>query len=213
MSVQSIRLQISNYQPVDRGLIHQTHSKGHNFKMIDKLNLQSRETASKIAFQAVLERALLNKKYWDELLDKLRKMGGGGGGSDLRFDRIAVSMQLMNFLSNKTIYAMVKNFTQEFLKSMDNFLNKSHIFNQNVFVAGMQKIVGTVFNGITNIISLITRRDAPSGRLYSRTSNVLLSLAGAMSFQINKLKEILEKELKRFLKKLKITLLDFFAEQ
>jgi len=168
---------------------------------------------------AYLERSLLEKKYWDDLLEKLRKMGGGGG-SDPRFDRIAVSMQLMNFLGDKQIQAMVQNFAKEFLKTLDNFSIKLSSVNQNIFVSWFQKIGNVIFNGLPNIISLITRRDAPTGRLYNAT-NHFLSIISVIAFQLNKLKEILGEDLKELVRKLDVkskmkrikqALLDFFLE-
>lgn len=176
-------------------------------------NDQSQALASKIAFQANMERALLNQKYWDELLEKLRKMGGGGGGgNDTRFDRIAVSMQLMSFLSNKTIQAMIKNFNGEFLKLMNNISNHFQGANQNVFVASLQKFGKAIFDGFANIISLIVRRDAPTARLDDAIPQ-LLSFVGMLSFQLNKLKELMKKlDIKGKLKKIKNVILDFFVE-
>ena len=176
-------------------------------------NDQSQVLASKIAFQANMERSLLNQKYWDELLEKLRKMGGGGGGrNDTRFDRIAVSMQLMSFLSNKTIQAIIENFNKEFLKLMNNISNHLQSTNQNVFVASLQKFGKAIFNGFANIISLIIRRNAPLTRLYDAIPQ-LLSFVGMLSFQLNKLKELMKKlDIKGKLKKIKNVILDFFVE-
>ena len=79
MTIQATKINVGAYRGMPKDFIQQTIS-------------------SKIAQQAAMERALLNQKYWDELLEKLRKMGGGGGGGgDSRFDRVVVSMQLMNF--------------------------------------------------------------------------------------------------------------------
>ena len=182
-----------------------------------QLNYQAK-IASKIAFQASMEKAQLNQQYWDELLKKLRR--SGGGGSDPKFDRIKVSMQLMNFLSNKNIQAMLRNFNFEFLKLPSNSFNPHHGINQNVFVLGLQKFSNVIFNNITNMILLIVRRDAPLGRLYGAANRLVFGIESFI-FQFNKLKEILEQEFKETirkldvkeeLKKIKTVILDFFVE-
>lgn len=158
--------------------------------------------------QAYIDKALLEKKYWDDLLEKLRKSGGGGGGSDPRFDRIAVSMQLSNFLSNKQIKAIFNNFTKEFLTLANNILNQIQSSNKNVFVSDLQKIGKMFLNGLQNVISFIIRRDVATLRLYNASQH-LLSLIGVLSFQLNKLKKILEKDLKELIGKLNL-ISDFF---
>ena len=190
-----------------------------NLKLVSSNKFdESRAVASKIAFNAQMERTLLNNQYWNDLLEKLRKAGGGGGGGS-QFDRVTVSMQLMSFLSDKTIQAMLKNFNSEFSKQTNNFLNQLQNTNQNVFQNIIQKIGNVILNGVTNIMSLIVRRDAPTVRLYTALTQ-LSSLIGIISFQLNKLKEILEEDLKELIRKLDVkgkirkikgALLDFFV--
>ncbi len=199
-----------------RGLPRQTQVRTKpNLRLV--INNQLQTNASKAAFNAGMERAQLNQKYWNDLLEKLRKAGGGGGGgNDNRFDRIAVSMMLSNFLSNKTIQAMLRNFGVE-LFDTNNIANQTRNANQ-IQTGNVLQVIGKfAFNHLTNAISLIVRRDAPAGRLYSQFS----ALAGILSFQMNKLKEILEEDLKEFIKKLdvkekmkkiKTFVLDFFVE-
>ena len=188
-----------------------------NLRLVSNNQLQT--NASKAAFNASMERAQLSQKYWEELLEKLRRAGGGGGGNDKKFDRIAVSMMLSNFLSNKTIQAMLRNFGVELfgLKNVSNHINNA---NQNIFINVIQNIGKIVLNCLTNTISLIIRKDAPVGRLYTALSQ-LSSLIGLISFQMNKLKEILEEDLKECIKKLdvkekmkkiKTFVLDLFVE-
>ena len=193
-------------------------TKRPNLKLISNNQLQT--NASKAAFNTSMERAELSQKYWEELLEKLRRAGGGGGGgNDKRFDRIAVSMMLSNFLSNKTIQAMLRNFGVE-LFSLNKIPNQINNVNKNVFITVIQNIGTVILNGVTNIMSLIVRRDAPTVRLYT-ISTQLFSLIGILSFQLNKLKEILEEDLKEFIKKLDVKekmkkiqtfILDFFVE-
>ncbi len=187
-------------------------------KLISNNQLQT--NTSKAAFNTSMERALLSQKYWDELLEKLRRAGGGGGGgNDKRFDRVAVSMMLSNFLSNKTIQAMLQNFGVE-LFDLNQILNQSKNVNQNVSLNIIQNIGKMILNNLTNAISLIIRRDVPSARLYTALIQ-LSSLIELISFQLKKLKEILEEDLKEAIKKLdvkekmrkiKAALTDFFVE-
>ena len=187
-----------------------------NLRLVDN----SKVISSKISFQASMEKAMLSQKYWDELLEKLRKGGGGGGGGDTRFDRVAVSMQLMNFLSDKTIQAMLRNFTGEILNLTGNPSGQIQNTNQNPLANVIQRIVSMISLGMTNAFVLIIRRDVPSARLYTVLTQLPV-LIGILSFQLNKLKEILEEDLKEFIKKLdvkekirkiKAIVLDFFVE-
>ena len=187
-----------------------------NLRLIDN----SKVISSKIAFQASMEKAVLSQKYWNDLLEKLRKGGGGGGGGDTRFDRVAVSMQLMNFLSDKTIQAMLRNFTGEILNITGNISGQIQNASQNLLVKAIQKIGSMISLSMTNVISFIIHRDMPSARLYVVSTQLSL-LIGILSFQLNKLKEILEEDLKEFIKKLdvkekirkiKTAVLDFFVE-
>lgn len=208
-----------------RGLPWQAQNPGSSYalrKYVSDLVLNrnadfAKSVTSKVAYETALARSLENKKFWDELLEKLRRSGGGGGGSDKRFDRIAVSMMLTNFLRNKTIEAMIRNFNTEF-GSIFKQIDVKIPINVHVLFANMQKIGNVILKGLTNIISLIIRRDAPMGRLYT-VSPWMSSLATLLSFHLNKLKEILEEDLKGFLKnldikekikKIKEVLADFF---
>src|SRR3989338_833942 len=186
-----------------------------NLKLIDT----GRAIASKAAFEASLQRSQLSQKYWDELLEKLRKAGGGGGGSS-NFDRVTVSMQLMNFLSNKAILAILKSFNVEFLKLTNNISEQLQKPSQNQFLAVIQKIGFTIFSGIAFIVATVIRKgllqQAPTGMKLQ-----IPALAVSVSFQLNKLKEILEEELKELIKKLdvkekirrlKASVTDFFVE-
>ena len=181
-------------------------------------NNQLQTNTSKAAFNASMERAQLSQKYWEELLEKLRKAGGGGGGgNDKSFDRIAVSMMLSNFLSNKTIQAMLRNFGMELFGS-NKISNQINNINQNATTNVIQ-IIGKFIFGI-----IIGSRDLPwqvSTATIKSLSNNLIGILGAFSLQMNKLKEILEEDLKEFIKKLdvkekmkkiKTFILDFFVE-
>lgn len=159
----------------------------------------SKTIASKIAFEASMQRAIQNQKYWDELLEKLRKSGGGGGPSSSRFDRIAVSMMLTNFLSNKNVQAILRNIRNEFINLNKEISSQLKNPSQNVFTR------------IAKIITLIGGRDVPLERLYNVSQNLFKSIGKIIkqipaiifliAFQLNKLKEILEKELREMIKK------------
>lgn len=185
------------YKPVSN------YTRRGNLQLVDLDSLtKSRDIASKAAYETSLMKALENKKFWDELLEKLRKSGGGGGGSR-KIDKILTSLMFANFLSNKTIQAILKNFNLEFLKLTKNISSQPLGINQNPIVIGLQKVGTVVFNQVINMISLITSRDAATLRLYDITRRVSI-LAGMISFQLNKLKEVLEEELKELITKLDV---------
>ena len=167
-----------------------------NLKLIDT----GRSIASKIAFEASMQRAQLNQKYWDDILQKLRKAGGGGGGS--RFDRIIVSMQLMNFLSNKTIQAMLRNFIGDMNESRSSHKNILDI-NSSSSVSIPQKIGNIILRGLSIMFLLSVRTNALFGRLHG-TTHKISHFVSILSFQLNKLKELLEEDLKESIKKLDV---------
>lgn len=157
--------------------------------------------ASKTALNASMERAALNQKYWDELLEKLRKAGGGGGGNDNRFDRIAVSMMLNNFLSNKIIQAILRNFGVE-LFDANKISNQMNNGNQ-IQTGSIIQMIGKIIAGIVIGIGRGLPWQASTGAI-KPIINHLSGILSTLSFQMNKLKEILEEDLKEFIKKLDI---------
>ncbi len=168
-----------------------------NLRLIDT----GKAIASKIAFETSMQKAQLNQAYWDELLEKLRKFGGGGGGGS-SFDKIATSMRFMNFLSDKTIQAMLRNFTSNFTKAFDGMINNSQIQNQNVIISIVQSI-GKSMIGILNVGRNLPWQISTVAVMKS-ISNLIPALAQILSFQLNKLKEILEESLKEFIRKLDV---------
>lgn len=178
----------------------------------------NKSITSRANFEATIERAMLNQKYWEELLEKLRKMGGGGGGSDLRFDRIKVSMQLMNFLSNKTIQAIIRNFNEIFLPLIFKSINPSIKLMQNIFINVVQKFMQ---KAVESLVPNISTNIQNIKRAIRSLSNQLNAFAIALAFQLNKLKEILDEEFKKSIrkfdvnekiKKLKDLLIEFFVD-
>ena len=213
MAVELNRSQVA-YKPI-RSSVYQPQRP--NLRLV--LNNQLQANASKAAFNASMEKASLSQKYWNELLEKLRKAGGGGGGNDNRFDRIAVSMMLSNFLNSKTIQAMLRNFSSEMF-GLNNIPNQINNSSQIQIGNIMQTIGKSILTGMTNLLSLMVPRDATTGRLHP-TLNQLSTLISLLSFQLNKLKELLENDLKETIKKLdvkeklkkvKTFVLDFFVE-
>ena len=180
----------------------------------------SKSIASDSSFKAAMQRVLVEKKIWEDFLEKLRKSGGGGGGSLRRIDRIAVSFMLMNFLSDKTMKALMQNFNIEFLKQLAfsddkpihsptvNFISQVTFFIANTAASILASVVNSpVIQNVGNMLSALVKG--------------ISSLAIAFSFQLNKLKELLEKELneairkldfKEKLRKLKEIVADFFIE-
>ena len=165
-----------------------------------------------------MERAILNRQFWDELMEKLRKAGGGGGGS-LDFDRIKVSMQLISFLSNKTIQAMLNNLKFEVFGTSNNVLNK--VSTQSNFAGNViQFVTSFTLNIISSLIGNLGKI-VNIQNISKSVTNTLSVFAGILSFQLNKLKEILLEDLKEIIRKLdvkekirkiKIALRDFFVE-
>lgn len=190
---------VEHYQPVQRSTSHRMRG---NLHVINNNSDIAKSIVSQAAFQASLERMILQKKIWEDFLDKLRK-GGGGGGSMRRLDRIAVSFMLMNYLSDKAIKAMLENLNLEFLKSqsMQNSglvgtLRATSLLNATsvLRVTSVQFIIALIKNsGIQNI---------PKAFLAVKLQ--LSGLLAAFSFQLNKLKEVIEEELKEAIRKLDV---------
>ncbi len=163
-------------------------------------NNQSQTNAAKAAFNASMERAQLNQSYWNELLEKLRKAGGGGGGSDTRFDRITVSMMLNNFLSNKIIQAMLRNFGVD-LFNTNKISNQSNNANQ----IQMGNVIQVIGKYVVSVVIAVGKGwvTQPLQASVKPITN-LIGILSILSFQLNKLKEILEEDLKESIRKLDI---------
>ena len=199
MTIQLSRTLALNYQPVNG---YSTHTGKINLRFISSNKLdQSRAVAAKSAFNTSLERALLSQKYWNELLEKLRKGGGGSGSSS--FDRVTVSMQLMNFLSNKIIQAILRNFSGELVNLGNNFTNYANDLNQNIFSSIAKNISTFIFNGLSFSMLNLTR-NLSFQSIPKAVTNFTHQLAGILSFQLTKLKEILEEKLNETIRKLDV---------
>lgn len=224
MAVELTRTPIITY-PSARN--YNSSNRNLNLRLVNNTNNDlAKALASKAAFEASMERALLNKKYWDELLEKLRKSGGGGSsGSDTRFDRIAVSMMLTNFLKNKTLQAMIKNFVGEFFKTSTGVLSNLPGLSSTSLSSFSSRISSSMFGIISNAItSLIKSLNVPRKILLSHLTTsfmFLTAIAGVIALNLSKLKEIFEEELKESIKKLgvkdkikkiKNAFFDFFVE-
>ena len=119
------------------------------------------------------------------------------------------------------IQAIMRNFNSEFLKLTDSISNQSQSINQNIFITNIHKIGKIICNGLTNVVLLIGRMGV-TNRAYANTiTTQLSSFLGIVSFELNKLKEILKEELKHRIEKLdvkekirkmKTAALDFFVE-
>ena len=220
MAVELARSPQVVYKPVSRQT-GRVSTRRANLRLVSLKNLdKSRTVTQDNAFRAAMERALLNQKYWDELLEKLRKSGGGGGGNK-RFDKIAVSMMLTNFLNNKTILAMMRNFSFALLKLENNIGRLGTSTNQSLvssFLSKFTQQAKSVFMNLSMPLRVLNRTVLQT---VTHLSTSLLTFAGALSAQINKLKETLMEELNELLKKLDVKgktkklqamLSDFFVE-
>ena len=116
---------------------------------------------------------------------------------------------------------MEKARSREILNITGNISAQIQNASQNPLANVIQRIGSMLSLSMTNVISFIVRTDTPPARLYSAVTQMISSLALALSFQLNKLKEILEEDLKGFIKKLdvkekirkiKTAVLDFFVE-
>lgn len=199
MAVELIRTPIIAYKPANY------YTNRANLKLVSSNDLsKSREIASKASYEASLARALENKKFWDELLEKLRKSGGGGGP---KLDKIKTSLMFTNFLSNKAIQAMLKNFNLEFLKTLiDNISKQVTNLTQSTIGKIVQSIVTLTINVIVTLFSNVIKT-LDLSLVFKATANLtnqLILLAGALSFQATKLKEILEEEFKELIRKLDV---------
>lgn len=213
MAVQLIKSPQIAYTPVNRGFVSRSNFRS-NVVSFDR----SRESASKAAFNASLQRAQVSQQYWNDLLEKLRKGGGGGGGGS-RFDRVTVSMQVMDFITKKMIAAMMQSLKSGSLQTEPHSIDQINNEVTNL------KFIQSITSNISKAITFIIGRDLPLASLVNQmTKNLTKSAEGIMiafSAQINKFKELMEKDLKDILEKLNIKgklkkvqtiLFDFFVE-
>ena len=216
----TVQLAGISYQPV-RSYSVAASRPGLKLVSLNKLD-QSRSIASKASFQASMEKAMLSQRYWDDLLEKLRKSGGGGGDNS-KFDRITVSMQLMDFISNKQIEAIIKNMNLELLNLQNDIQNQMSILLPTGLITNLVRVSTNILSGISsftgNIARILNLQNIP--KIFSNVTTHLTLFLGNISFQLNKLKEILEEDFKELLrkldikgkfKKIKSVVLDLFIE-
>ena len=150
-----------------------------------------------ISYNTALERTMQSQREWAEFLRKLREGGGGGGGGSRRYDKIAMSMKWINFLSGKLIQNLMQSAKTLPLLTSTNTIQTKNI-NQSHSLNLMQKAGFFLSKGLSNIISLLARNNLlinaqKTLSLISKEFNEILQI---VSFQLNKLKEVLEQELK-----------------
>ena len=150
-----------------------------------------------ISYNTALERTMQSQREWAEFLRKLREGGGGGGGGSRRYDKIAMSMKWINFLSGKLIQNLMQNAKMLPLLTHTNTIQTKNI-NQSYSLNLIQKAGFFLSKGLSNIISLLARNNLlintqKTFLLISKEFNEILQI---VSFQLNKLKEVLEQELK-----------------
>lgn len=160
--------------------------------------------ASKEAYKASFEN-MMQRITQERIDDERKRKMGGGGGSIRRFDRIAVSMMLSNFLSNKTIQAMINNMNSIFLKTQDlnNLLRR---LADNKFINSSIKWISIAFSGINNFIVGLKSKLGFESILKQSLPFIkeLNKFAQAFSFHLNKFKKILKDDMKEKIKKLNI---------
>lgn len=209
MAVQLAKSPQVTYTLANRGFVSRSNFRS-NVVSFDK----SRESASKAAFNAAMQRAQTNQQYWNDLLEKLRKSGGGGGGGS-RFDRVTVSMQLMDFITKKMISSILENLKMGSLKSETTVNNSSE---KNI----ISLISSSIPQNIKNVfIPIVVNISTQVKNVFLSTSKMISSILIAFSAQINKLKQLIEDDLKNMfeklnikgkLKKVQTILFDFFVE-
>ena len=175
-----------------------------------------------ISYNTALERTMQSQREWAEFLRKLREGGGGGGGGSRRYDKIAMSMKWINFLSGKLIQNLMQNAKMLPLLTHTNTIQTKNI-NQSYSLNLIQKAGFFLSKGLSNIISLLARNNLlintqKTFLLISKEFNEILQI---VSFQLNKLKEVLEQELKEATRKMDIRektkegtklIIDFFVK-
>ena len=175
-----------------------------------------------ISYNTALERTMQSQREWAEFLRKLREGGGGGGGGSRRYDKIAMSMKWINFLSGKLIQNLMQNAKMLPLLTHTNTIQTKNI-NQSYSLNLIQKAGFFLSKGLSNIISLLARNNLlinaqKTLSLISKEFNEILQI---VSFQLNKLKEVLEQELKEATRKMDIRekikegtklIIDFFVK-
>ena len=207
MAVQLARSPQVTYTPVTRA--SRSHYRG-SVVSFDRV----RESASKAAFNTSMQRAIMNQKYWEDILEKLRKAGGGGGGGS-RFDRITVSMQLMDFITKKMISSILENVKAGSLKTEGL---KTGSGDKN-FISVISSIIP---QNVKNVfIPIIANLNTQVKNIFSITTKTISSVLMAFSAQMNKLKQLIEEDLKNIfeklnikgkLKKVQTVLFEFFVE-
>lgn len=207
MAVQLARSPQVTYAPVTR--VSRSHYRG-SVVSFDRV----RESASKAAFNASMQRAVMNQKYWEDILEKLRKAGGGGGGGS-RFDRITVSMQLMDFITKKMISAILENVKAGSLKAEGLNVGSSDKNITSAILSIIPQNVKSIF------IPIIMNLNTQVKNIFSSTTKTISNVLIAFSAQINKLKQLIEEDLKNIfeklnikgkLKKVQTVLFEFFVE-
>ena len=197
-----------HHEPIHRGVVNHTPT----LRIVNHNSDIAKSNASQAAFQAAINRMILQKKIWEDFLEKLKQGGGGGGGSMKRLDRIAVSFMLMNYLSDKAMKAIMENFNLAFLK-LQFVQNPGQIGNQDIIGNIVLKTGANILNIITNTMGMLIKNSGVQMLFAYIKSAYIKSGVGALhaapllaafSFQLNKLKGIIEEELRESIRKLDV---------
>lgn len=182
-----------------------TNSNVVSLKAADKVVQFGRSVASKDANKAAFE-SYMARMIQEKIEDEKRKRQGGGGGGLREFDRIAVSLMLTNFLSSKTILAMINNFNKDFMKAQDSSKLFNDLTSKSPLFSSLAKLsfsfVSMISVVIGNIGKAVGIQSVP--KMVNQLNMQLGALAGAFIGNLKKMKESLEKEIREKLRKLGI---------
>lgn len=154
------------------------------------------KNTQKASFEKFMSRISLERTE-----DEKRKKAGGGGGSSMRFDRLLVSLMLTNFLTNKQILALLESLNLKMLQQdifMETYksgkLNFKKVFSTQQFSNQIISFTNGLLYGIQHIKAGLISSNKMLGE-YGKAFII------ALSFQLNKAKEVLIEEFKERIKK------------
>lgn len=179
-----------------------------------------KEIAKDIAFGAMMQKVRQENLIRALEEERKRKAGGGGGGSSRKFDRVTVSMALMNFLSDKQIKAMIQNMDKALLQAEAKTSTNVDLSQLPILKNVLSIISKPVSVIVSSLLNIARGLIAKTVSLSKQLTIPIISLAQAVSLKLgvlkdslNELKEKLSKlNIKSKLKKLGVLVVEFIDE-